>query len=80
MIFRKQLQNCPLLKKKIKKKHFFCPLLLTGTKATTGNTKSAKTVLKNSQYDVNVCYKLSENNIGIAEKIITIPYYMTFLL
>ena len=53
---------------------------LIEVKATTGNTKSAKTVLKNSQYDVNVCYKLSENNIGIAENIITIPYYMTFLL
>ena len=47
---------------------------LIEVKATTGNTKSAKTVLKNSQYDVNVCYKLSENNIGIAENIITIPY------
>ena len=53
---------------------------LIEVKATTGNTKSAKTVLKNSQYDVNVCYKLSENSIGIAENIITIPYYMTFLL
>lgn len=53
---------------------------LIEVKATTGNTKSAKTVLKNSQYDVDVCYKLSENNIGIAENIITIPYYMTFLL
>lgn len=55
-------------------------IALIEVKATTGNTKSAKTVLKNSQYDVNVCYKLSENNIGIAENIITIPYYMTFLL
>lgn len=53
---------------------------LIEVKATTGNTKSAKTVLKNSQYDVNVCYKLSENNIGVADNIITIPYYMTFLL
>ena len=53
---------------------------LIEVKATTGNTKSAKTVLKNSQYDVNICYKLSENNIGVAENIITIPYYMTFLL
>jgi len=49
-------------------------------KATTGNTKSAKTVLKNTQYDVNVCYKLSENNIGQADNIITVPYYMAFLL
>ena len=53
---------------------------LIEVKATTGNTKSAKTVLKNSQYGVNMCYKLSENNIGVAENIIMIPYYMTFLL
>ena len=53
---------------------------LIEVKATTGNTKSAKTVLKNSQYDVNVCYKLSESNIVVTEKIISIPYYMAFLL
>ena len=53
---------------------------LIEVKATTGNTKAAKTVLKNPQYDVNVCYKLSENNIGVAENRITIPYYMAFLL
>ena len=53
---------------------------LIEVKATTGNTKSAKTVLKNPQYDVNVCYKLSENNIGVVDNIITVPYYMTFLL
>ncbi len=53
---------------------------LIEVKATTGNTKSAKTVLKNPQYDVNVCYKLSENNIGVVNNIITVPYYMTFLL
>ena len=53
---------------------------LIEVKATTGNTKSAKTILKNSQYDVNVCYKLSESNIVVTEKIISIPYYMSFLL
>lgn len=40
-------------------------IALIEVKATTGNTKSANTVLKNPQYDVNVCYKLSENNIGV---------------
>ncbi|MCR5188238.1 MAG: ATP-binding protein [Treponema sp.] len=55
-------------------------IALIEVKATTGNTKSAKTVLKNTQYDVNVCYKLSENNIGQADNIITLPYYMAFLL
>ena len=53
---------------------------LIEVKSTTGNTKSANTVLKNSQYDVNVCYKLSENNVGVVENRITIPYYMAFLL
>ena len=53
---------------------------LIEVKATTGNSKSANTVLKNPQYDVNVCYKLSENNVGVVENKITIPYYMAFLL
>lgn len=53
---------------------------LVEVKATTGNTKSANTVLKNPQYDVNICYKLSENNIGVVDNKITIPYYMAFLL
>ena len=53
---------------------------LIEVKATTGNTKSANTVLKNPQYEVNMCYKLSENNIGVAENKITIPYYMAMFL
>lgn len=55
-------------------------IALIEVKATTGNTKSANTVLKNPQYDVNVCYKLSENNIGVSGNKITIPSYMAFLL
>ena len=43
-------------------------LALIEVKATTGNTKSATTVLKNPHYEVNVCYKLSENNICIVDK------------
>ena len=53
---------------------------LVEVKSTTGNTKSANTILKNPQYDVNVCYKLSENNVGVVDNKITIPYYMAFLL
>ena len=49
-------------------------------KATNGNTKSADTVLKNPQYEVKTCYKLSKNNIGVSGSKITIPYYMAFLL
>ena len=53
---------------------------LIEVKATTGNTKSANTVLKNPQYDVDICYKLSENNIGVVDNRITIPYYMSIFL
>jgi hypothetical protein len=53
---------------------------LIEVKATTGNTKSADTVLKNPQYEVDICYKLSENNIGVSGNKITLPYYMAFLL
>ncbi len=50
-------------------------------KAVTGNTKSANTILKNkSIYGINRCFKLSANNIGVADKKITIPYYMAYLL
>jgi len=53
---------------------------LIEVKATTGNTKSSDTVLKNPQYEVDVCYKLSENNVGVVGKKVTLPYYMTMFL
>ena len=53
---------------------------LIEVKATTGNTKSASSVLKNPKYEVDVCYKLSENNVGVSENKITIPYYMAMFL
>jgi hypothetical protein len=49
-------------------------------KATTGRSKSAKTVLNSDKYDANIGYKLSENNIGVADKMITLPYYMAMFL
>ncbi len=50
-------------------------------KAVSGNTKSAKTVLNNKEkYNVNLCIKLSENNVGYENEILTMPYYMSFLL
>ena len=55
-------------------------IALIEVKATSGNTKSANTILKNPQYEVKTCYKLSENNIGISGGKITLPYYMAFLL
>ena len=54
---------------------------LVEVKATTGNTKSANTILKNkSQYGVDHCVKLSENNVGEEAEKLTIPYYMVYLL
>lgn len=54
---------------------------LIEVKATTGNTKSAKTVLKNKDiYHAEKCIKLSENNIGVAGDLITIPYYLAFMM
>lgn len=54
---------------------------LIEVKATTGNTKSADTVLKNrSKYGVDRCYKLGEYNVGASGNKITLPYYMAFLL
>jgi len=54
---------------------------LVEVKATTGNAKSANTVLKNKeQYGVNRCIKLSANNVGQEGAKLTIPYYMVFLL
>ena len=49
-------------------------------KATTGRSKSAKTVLSNDNYAAKVCYKLSENNIGVAGQMVTLPYYMAMFL
>lgn len=55
-------------------------LALIEVKATTGNTKSADTVMRNPQYEVGKCYKLSENNIGVKGNKITVPYYMASFL
>ena len=53
---------------------------LIEVKATSGQAKSAKTVLQNENYEVNICYKFSENNVGVVGKIVTLPYYMTIFL
>ena len=55
-------------------------LAIIEVKATTGRSKSAKTVLSNDNYDAKVCYKLSENNIGVSDKMVTLPYYMAMFL
>ena len=54
---------------------------LVEVKATTGNTKSTKTILKHPEkYHVNQVIKLGDYNVGRSEKILTLPAYMAFLL
>ncbi len=54
---------------------------LIEVKATTGNTKSAKTILSNyEKYHVTRCIKLGNYNIGRNNQILTIPLYLGFLL
>lgn len=62
-------------------------ITLVEVKATTGNTKSAKTVLENKEKykNVNSLIKLGEYNIGsVVDNLhnikITIPYYLAFLI
>lgn len=50
-------------------------------KATKGNTKSLKTVLKNKEvYHLDSAIKLGDYNIGEENNILTLPLYMGFLL
>lgn len=54
---------------------------LVEVKASTGNTKSTKTILKHQEkYHVNQAIKLGDYNVGRFEKILTLPLYMAFLL
>lgn len=50
-------------------------------KARTGNAKSIKTVLKNKfVYHVNQALKLGDYNVGRSDNLLTLPFYMAFLL
>lgn len=54
---------------------------LIEVKATTGNTKSTKTILSHPEkYHVTGAIKLGDYNVGRNEKMLTIPIYMGFLL
>ena len=54
---------------------------LIEVKATTGNTKSTKTILSHPEkYHVAGAIKLGDYNVGRNEKMLTIPVYMGFLL
>ncbi|MBR4829379.1 MAG: ATP-binding protein [Muribaculaceae bacterium] len=55
-----------------------CPL---ECKATSGNAKSLKTVLKHPEhYHVNHALKVGDYNVGREGPLLTLPLYMTFLL
>ena len=54
---------------------------LVEAKASTGNVKSAKTILNHPEkYHVDLAIKLGDYNIGHENKILTLPMYMGFLL
>ncbi|MBR5644372.1 MAG: ATP-binding protein [Salinivirgaceae bacterium] len=50
-------------------------------KATTGNAKSAKTILNHPEkYHVDECLKFGDYNIGRQNQILTLPFYSAFML
>ncbi len=54
---------------------------LVEVKATTGNTKSAKTILAHPEkYHVSGVIKLGKYNVGKTDNILSIPLYLGFLL
>lgn len=54
---------------------------LVEVKATTGNTKSTKTILNHPEkYHVSSAIKLGDYNVGRTNQILTLPLYMAFLL
>ncbi len=54
---------------------------LLEVKATTGNVKSTKTILKHPEkYHVSKAIKLGDYNVGAAGNVLTLPLYMAFLL
>lgn len=54
---------------------------LVEVKASTGNVKSTKTILKHPEkYHVGGAIKLGDYNIGREKNILTLPFYMAFLL
>lgn len=54
---------------------------LVEVKATTGNTKSTKTILRHPEkYHINSAIKLGDYNVGRSEQLLTLPLYMAFLI
>lgn len=56
-------------------------VVLLEVKATSGNTKSTRTILKHPEkYHVHSAIKLGHYNVGRREQLLTLPLYMGFLL
>lgn len=54
---------------------------LVEVKASSGNTKSTKTILAHPEkYHVHSAIKLGDYNVGKSSEILTLPLYMAFLL
>ena len=54
---------------------------LVEVKATTGNTKSTRTILAHPErYHVHSAIKLGDYNVGRTDQLLTLPLYMAFLL
>lgn len=54
---------------------------LVEVKASSGNVKSTKTILKHPEkYHVTQAIKLGDYNIGRTEQVLTLPLYLAFLL
>ena len=54
---------------------------LLEVKSTTGNIKSTKTVLNHPEkYHVGRAIKLDDYNVGRVGNVLTLPFYMAFLL
>lgn len=54
---------------------------LVEVKAVSGNAKSLKTVLADSErYNIHSAIKLGDYNVGRSGVVLTLPLYMTFLL
>ena len=55
--------------------------VLTEVKASTGNVKSVKTILRHPEkYHVYDAIKLDDYNIGRADQVLILPLYLAFLL
>lgn len=55
-------------------------IALVEVKSKNSKTKAANHILSTPEYGVELCIKLGECNVGLNNKIMTIPHYMAFLL